>query len=290
MNPMKLIAGLILAASIPVCVMATEQTDEASGTSQADRECTICGAIKERFLFWMWSRMAPSPDPSNVAGYPLIEPVEFVTADNKTLAGYRYLAHDRSRARIPAKGYVLMAMGNAMIADQIIPHLSDLAASGYDVYVYDYRGYGNSEGKRRINAIIEDYKELAISLNEQYDHKVLYGTSLGGAVIMNVLGAGIDFDRAVVDASPSKFSPYGCPARIDPVANIPDDPSGLLVITGARDSVLNDGMTAPLRETVERRGGTTVHGEAFAHPFMDSPQVHDRRMALVRRFITTGQL
>lgn len=286
MYALRVIASLVLVISIAVNAMANSEPGERT----VARESAICGMIKEPFLFWMWSRMAPSPDPSNVAGFPLIEPVEFVTADDKTLAGYRYAAHDDSGASVPPKGYVLMAMGNAMIADQIIPHLKDLAASGYDVYVYDYRGYGNSEGKRRINAIIEDYKEMAAALNKDYDRKVLYGTSLGGAVIMNVLGAGIEFDRAVVDASPSEFSPYGCPARIDPVANIPHDPSGLLVITGERDSVLSEGMTAPLREAVKRHGGETVHGENFAHPFMDPPGVHDQRMQIIRRFITTGRL
>ena len=44
-----------------------------------------------------------------------------------------------------ARGYLLVVQGNAMLADQIITHFDPFARSGYDVYIFDYRGYGRSE-------------------------------------------------------------------------------------------------------------------------------------------------
>ncbi len=250
-----------------------------------ERESTICGFIKERFLFWVWSSAAPDPDPSRLEGIPNIVPTEFMTSDNRKLSGYKYLSHNESEEKVKPKGYVLMALGNAMLADRIIRDLEKFAAHNYDVYIYDYRGYGNSEGKRRINAIIEDYKEIAAHLNTMYDRKFLYGTSLGGAVMMNVVGSGVEFDAAVIDSSPSRFSPHGCPERIDPVKHLPDDSHNLLVITGDVDQVLGPEMTTELREEAKLRGAVTIAGRNFAHPFMDSlVGVRQYRMEIIMDF------
>lgn len=258
-----------------------------SNADAADREATICGPVKERFYFWMWSMNAPSPDPSLVSQFKNIEPTSFITADNKKLVGYKYNSHNTQGEKTKAKGYLLVALGNAMIADRMITSFIQFAQSGLDVYIYDYRGYGNSEGKRRLNAIIEDYKEIALSLNKIYEKKFFYGISLGGVFISNVIGSGIDFDKAIIDSSPSRLSTHGCPLRVDPTENLPKDSSKLFVITGKRDQVLGDDMTQELREIASKKGAKTIHGERFAHPFMDSSQeIHQERMDLIIKFLT----
>lgn len=174
-----------------------------------------------------------------------------------------------------------------MIADQIITSLKYLASNGYDVYIFDYRGYGNSEGKRRINAIIEDYKEIITFLNSKYDKRFLYGISLGGAVIMNAIGSGVEYDSAIIDSSPSKFSDYGCPETIDPVNNLPHDASKIFVITGKKDQVLGYDMTSPLRIEAQQRGAKVLDGDDFSHPYMDRDlAVHKARTKLVLDFFT----
>ncbi len=231
--------------------------------------------------------MAPKPDASRIAGNTHIEAVSFLTADNKNLSGYKYSAHNINADPVAPKGYILMALGNAMIADQMIGELADYARNGYDAYIFDYRGYGNSQGKRRINAIIEDYREIVTQLNSRYDRKMLYGVSLGGMVMMNVIGSGVDFDAAVIDSSPSTLSDRGCPARIDPVGNISDATAPrLLVITGKRDQVLPPAQTRELREKAAAMGATTIDADDFAHPYMDtSYDVHVRRTKLVRAYL-----
>jgi alpha-beta hydrolase superfamily lysophospholipase len=260
-------------------------------SSANNREDTICGVFKEPLLFWLWSSTAPDPDKSRVSHLNFVEPSEYKTSDGKTLRGYKYLSNDGNGRQTPAKGYVLMALGNAMISDQIIGYLREFSEKHFDVYIYDYRGYGNSDGKRRINAIIEDYKEIAASLNESYERKLFYGISLGGAVILNVIGSGVEYDAAVIDSSPSLLSTYGCPKRIDPLVNLPQDASKLLIITGQKDSVLGERMTSKLRESAYARGAKTVNDENFSHPFMDrSVVVHNQRMELVLKHLIAPEI
>lgn len=247
-----------------------------------DREDTICGFIKEPLLFWLWSAAAPEPDEQRVANSKFIESIEFKASDGKTLRGYKYISNDGKGNKTPPNGYILMALGNAMISDQIISSLRKFSEQNYDVYIYDYRGYGNSEGKRRINAIIEDYKELVTSLNGLYENKLLYGISLGGAVMINVIGSGAEYDAAVIDSSPSLLSDHGCPERIDPIANLPSDSSKLLLITGKKDPVLKEEITSRLRMQASNNGAKVIDGEEFSHPFMDNNAVvHSERMKLV---------
>jgi len=151
----KILSAFLIILLTAVCAIA------------ADRESAVCGAIKEPFAFWLWSSLAPYPDESRVSSLKHIQNVKFITSDNKKLNGYVYLAHNRQKGEIPAKGYILVALGNAMISDQMIRHFKGFSEKGHDVYVYDYRGYGSSEGKRRINAFIEDDKEIIVSLNQK---------------------------------------------------------------------------------------------------------------------------
>ncbi len=44
-------------------------------------------------------------------------------------------------------------------------------------------------------------------------------------------------------------------------------------------------MTAALREEVQRRGGKTLDGEAFDHPYMDSLRIHEQRMEIIKAFL-----
>lgn len=252
----------------------------------ADREATVCGWFKERLYFQMWSSMAPHPDASRVSGNKLIERTKFTTADGKVLKGYKYQSQNENGLATHPEGYILVALGNAMIADLMITALEPFSQRGYDIYIYDYRGYGESQGKRRINAIIEDYKELVAHLNTQYEKQLLYGISLGGAVMANVIGSGVQYERAVIDSSPSRLSPHGCPEWLDPAENIPDDATNLLVITGEIDSVLGPEMTSEFRDLAEQKGAAVFIGSNYAHPFMDSShKIHSDRLNRVINFL-----
>lgn len=255
----------------------------------SERERTVCGAIKERAYFMLWSSQAPGRNPAEAAQHPLVEEASFTTGDNRTLRGYRYRAHNEQLQPIDTQAYLLIAMGNAMVSDQMVPYLEPFARAGINAYVFDYRGYADSDGRRRIQAMVKDYEEIIKGFSDTYSEAYLYGTSLGGLVMLNAVSDQAPFTRAVIDSSPSRLSDFGCPERLDPVNHIhTENADRLLVITGAQDRVLNEAMTAPLRRKAEQQGAATYHGDEFDHPFMDSVNAHAKRQALVKSFLLEG--
>ncbi len=250
-------------------------------------EVTVCGAIRERLAFWSWSRAAGSADPARAAAISGSEPVSHVTRDGRRLAGYRLpsAAPDGVTRRT-----VLVVGGNAMLADQILGELALLTEAGLEVFVFDYRGYGASEGRSRLLAIIGDKLELARRLAEEGEASLaFYGISMGGIVLASVLPHLPDEarpERFVIDGSPARIESFGCPPSFDPVANLPADTSGLLFVGGERDTVVPLKTSEELIAAIEAGGGRAVVRPDFAHPFMDRDiAVHRERLALIRDFL-----
>ncbi|MEW5892352.1 MAG: alpha/beta fold hydrolase [Pseudomonadota bacterium] len=245
-------------------------------------EETVCGALMEPFAFWTWSRLAGKPDPTAAQRIPNAEALEHKTRDGRRLRGYRLKPLLGER-----RGTVLVAQGNAMLADQVLPELVLLAQAGLEVYVFDYRGYGQSEGKRRLKAMVSDYRELAerIRAASAGPHH-LYGISFGGIVLLNVVGSGVGFDRAVIDSTPARLSSFGCPERYDPVANLPQDAHRFLFLAGGRDSVVPLRMAQELIDLARARGGRIELRPEWAHPFMDADYaIHRARFEHIRDFL-----
>lgn len=254
-------------------------------TDSEDLEESVCGSIMEPFVFWMWSRAAGKPNPEAASRIPDAEPVVYKTKDGRLLRGYKLKSTLPDGAVV---GSLLAAQGNAILAEQLLPTLSIFSRAGIEVYVFDYRGYGNSEGEPRLKAIVSDYKELFASIGASTQGKrLLYGISFGGVVLLNVIGSGIAFDRGVIDSSPSRVSNFGCPKKYDPVVNFPEDGSGLLLIAGAQDKVVPLNNSQELIDLAKTRGSRTEVRADFAHPFMD-PDIRVRRARheLIRSFLT----
>ena len=246
-------------------------------------EQTTCG-LKEAFVFWLWSSAAGKPDAGRLAGSTGIEPVKVTAADGHTLHGYRYRATQAPTGPERARGYLLVVQGNATLADRLIGHFQPFAAQGYDVYVFDYRGYGRSEGKRRLQAILNDYRQIIRHLDAKpYGRRAFYGISLGGLILLDALQAQPGEHTVAIDSTPSRLSGYGCPASHDPVNNLPEDAGRLLVIAGARDTVVRPAASGELLERAEARGATVLRAPDWGHPFMDGQTVH--RLETVRRFL-----
>jgi alpha/beta superfamily hydrolase len=251
-------------------------------------EKSVCGSIREPFVFWLWSNAAGKPNPEAVIRAPNAEPIAHKTKDGRLLKGYK-LKSTASNGTV--KGSVLVAQGNAMLADQLLSSLNNFSKAGIETYVFDYRGYGNSEGERRLKAIVNDYKELfdSISTSTQGKH-LLYGMSFGGVVLLNVVGSGIAFDRFVIDSTPSRVSHLGCPEGYDPVANFPKDGSRFLLIAGQKDKVVPLKDSQELVGLAKARGGRTEVQPDYAHPFMDSNiDVHRARLELIKSFLVENE-
>ena len=78
--------------------------------------------------------------PHNIKNVRAVKPVTFTTRNGTSLAGYKLAAENPT-------AYLLVAQGNAMLADQLVADLQTFRDRGWDVYIYDYRGYGQSQGR-----------------------------------------------------------------------------------------------------------------------------------------------
>ena len=138
------------------------------------------------------------------------EDVEFETNDHVRLHGW-YLPAQPTPG-IPYKGVFVQFHGNA---ENISTHFISLAwvtLAGYDLFTFDYRGYGESQGSPSQAGLNEDalaaIQYVDKYVNQKFERKadrnikniktsrpsshpkphiVLYGQSLGGAVLLRAL-------------------------------------------------------------------------------------------------------
>jgi uncharacterized protein len=91
-------------------------------------------------------------------------------------------------ARPPPLGHVLLCHGNAGNVGDRVDHVELLAAAGFDVLLFDYRGYGRSTGRPGEEGTYLDARAAQAALLRQdgvEEARVLYlGESLGGAVAL----------------------------------------------------------------------------------------------------------
>jgi hypothetical protein len=272
-------AFAVLLATIPAAG-THDNAAMAADNDETDLEQSVCGPIKEPFAFWTFRRVAGRPDARRVDGIRDLEPLSFQTRDGRTLRGYKL------RAERPW-GYLLIAQGNAMLADQVIGEFAPFRALGLDVYLYDYRGYGLSEGRSRLKAIVSDYRGIVSALNAQnYQRRLLYGLSMGGVILLNAVGRSGDYDAAVIDSSPSRIAPLGCPEAYDPVKHLCEDCARVMIILGDRDTVVPAADVEELATAAQGRGATVLRDPEFAHPFMDpSYETQRRRFGAIADFL-----
>jgi alpha/beta superfamily hydrolase len=273
-----------LACLLAILAMLLPLQGQANPLGSANRdypEATVCGAIREPMAFWSWSRMAGRADPARADQFANTHAVQHTTRDGRILKGY-HVASSLPDAEI--RGTVLVAQGNATLADHLLAELQGLARAGIESWVFDYRGYGASQGRARLQAIVGDYLELHRVVTEQAGAPPdLYGISFGGIVLLNVIGRGADYGRAVIDGSPARISGFGCPPRFDPAAHFPAEDARILVVAGHRDRVVPIAQTQELLDLADQRGGRAVARADFNHPFMDRDlRTHMQRQALIR--------
>lgn len=115
--------------------------------------------------------------PSNV-GLPF-EDVTFSTEDKVNLHGW-YIPADEAEAT------VLYFHGNAGNISGRLQTIELLNSLGLNVFIFDYRGYGKSEGHATEEGTYRDaqaaWDYLVSEKNVDTDHIVIMGRSLGGAV------------------------------------------------------------------------------------------------------------
>jgi len=116
-------------------------------------------------------------DPSTIGLQ--FDSVCFETADGVTLSGW-FVPSDSAR------GVILFCHGNAGNISHRLESIQIFHRLGLDVFIFDYRGYGQSEGKPTEQGTYEDAKAAWRYLIEERQLApadiIVFGRSLGGAV------------------------------------------------------------------------------------------------------------
>jgi len=129
------------------------------------------------------------------------EAVQFASADGTRLTGWFLPAAGRSNPK-EAKGTVVHFHGNAQNMSTHWRFVAWLPKQDFNVFVFDYRGYGESAGKPEPKGVFEDSSAALGHVRSRGDvdpeRLLVFGQSLGGANAIAVLGSG---NRAGVKAA-----------------------------------------------------------------------------------------
>jgi hypothetical protein len=213
----------------------------------------------------------PGPPPAGV------EQVRFPTPDGLMLHGWWTPAAVRPEEVL---GTVVHAHGNAMAVDNHYEISAFLADYGFNVLIFDYRGYGRSEGRirRRQCALTDVHAALAYARNRpdvDADRLALLGHSIGGALS---LMAGPDEPKLAAIVAISPFSSWrgvaanvvggGEPPNrfgrgvawicvregIEPIERLAEIDCSVLLVHGTRDEIVPHAHSSALLRAGEEAG------------------------------------
>lgn len=110
----------------------------------------------------------------------------------KSYDGTRLLAWELKSKTPNPENLVLMFHGNAQNLSSHAFNLAWMVEKKTDVLIFDYRGYGLSEGTPSPRGVVEDgIKFLQIAYDKfktgNYKHFIIYTQSLGGAIALRAL-------------------------------------------------------------------------------------------------------
>jgi fermentation-respiration switch protein FrsA (DUF1100 family) len=130
----------------------------------------------------------------------LHETVTFTSSDGVKLSGWYFPARKGGH-----RGTVIQFHGNAQNLTSHFAAVFWMIDEGYDVFAFDYRGYGVSEGKPSPAGVNQDalaaiHYVAARKSGFLGKDLVLYGQSLGGAVLLRAMDEVPTEERARVKA------------------------------------------------------------------------------------------
>lgn len=108
--------------------------------------------------------------------------VYFDSYDKTRLHAWHIYPHSSSA------GLIFVAHGNAQNLSSHFASWIWLVQEGYELFIFDYRGYGKSEGESDLKGSIEDTKAALDYVQEHYKKEYFAcGQSLGGTLLLNAL-------------------------------------------------------------------------------------------------------
>ena len=175
-----------------------------------------------------------------------VEDVWFHASDGVKLHGWYFPNPD-------AKATLLFFHGNAGNLSHRLDNIRDLVPLGLNVFIFDYRGYGRSEGSPDETGILLDaqaaYDTLIQTRNATPDRLILFGRSLGGVFAAHTARhnkcAGLILEATFTDAKDMAnkmipFLPIGFAIRskLDAVNQVPHITVPKLFFHGTADEVI----------------------------------------------------
>lgn len=135
--------------------------------------------IETRIIYYPLRRISRNPADIGLE----YRDVYFLTSDEKKINAW-FIPHQR------AKFTLLFSNGNAGNISYRLEKIFLLRNLGLNIFIYDYRGYGKSQGSPSEAGIYRDirgaYDYLRNQLGIPADKIILYGESLGGAVAIDL--------------------------------------------------------------------------------------------------------
>lgn len=139
------------------------------------------------------------------------EDVFFKTPDGLTLHGWFFRATPKACATI------LVLHGNAENLSTHVNSVLWLIKEGFNLFIFDYRGYGYSQGSPDIKGVHVDAEaalEMILHMQPANDQKIIVlGQSIGGAIAIHMVAHTPYQDRIAAVVTDSAFSSYRSIAR-----------------------------------------------------------------------------
>ena len=140
------------------------------------------------------------------------EDIFFKTPDNLMLHGWFFRT-----ARPDPRGTILVLHGNAQNLSMHVNGVLWLVKEGFDIFIFDYRGYGMSEGSPDIKGVHVDAEaalETLLAMQRVKDGRiVVLGQSIGGAIAVYTTAHSPHKERIAALVIESAFSSYRLIAR-----------------------------------------------------------------------------
>ena len=140
---------------------------------------TLLWAFQSRLIYFPVRRMSASPTDIELS----YETVEFATADGVDLFGW-FVPAERPR------GVILFCHGNAGNISHRLESIQVFHRLGFSTFIFDYRGYGRSEGSPSENGTYLDAKAALQYLVDRPgigpQQIVYFGKSLGSPVAVDL--------------------------------------------------------------------------------------------------------
>lgn len=137
--------------------------------------------------------------------------VLFNSSDGTSLYGWMLPAQGK------AKGSILFFHGNAENISTHIGSVYWLPSHGYNVFLFDYRGYGKSAGTPELNGIMNDAQAAIVEFTKLPEvintPKIVYGQSIGASIATYAVAHSGLRDKIDAVILESGFSSYRLIAR-----------------------------------------------------------------------------